>query len=288
MSCTLLLEFTDILRTEFTAKLNNKANNWDVSLNLAGFQKMQAEANADSEKAFEFSDERHNQNNKRKGSHQVKVENERLESIFNTIGEVVILKNQLQEYFSKANDISTSNLSESLNLLVKDLYEKALGLRLTSIKPLFQRLQRTMRDLSIQLNKDIQINMHGDDIEIDRSFFEVLAEPLIHLVRNAIDHGIETKAVRLAKCKPETAVVDLKGYYQNGQIVIEIKDDGKGFSGDLTQLGSKLLKSKSDKGNGLGLFLTQDLIERMNGEIHFVKSEQGFLVHILLPESHHV
>lgn len=228
---SILLEFADILRNEFTAKLDNQENDWNTSDNLAliaSYQTDQAitttETAATSAKGKTTS--------KKSSNTQVKVENERLDSIFNTIGEVVILKNQLQEFFTQREDVTSTHLSESLNFLVKDLYEKALGLRLTSIKPLFQRLQRTMRDLSTQLDKNVHIELVGDDTEIDRSFFDILSEPLIHLVRNAIDHGIEKSDERKNTKKPEKAVVELKAYYQAGQIVIEIKDDGVGINSE--------------------------------------------------------
>ncbi|MGZ3692320.1 MAG: sensor histidine kinase [Pseudobdellovibrio sp.] len=120
-------------------------------------------------------------------------------------------------------------------------------------------------EIEVKLYQDVDITADGQAL---KSVFR-------NILQNSWLHG-QAKKIEI---KP----VQDKKFWR-----IEIKDDGKGFSGDLTQLGSQLLKSKSDKGNGLGLFLTQDLVERMSGEIQFLKSEQGFLVHILLPAAEHV
>lgn len=306
---SILLEFADILRNEFVAKIEGNSNEWSVTDNLIQIKNY----NPDSD-ITQHEDETNHQasqskqketttsTTKKSSNNQVKVDNDRLDSIFNTIGEVVILKNQLLEHFSNKEDSNSSHLSETLNVLVKDLYDKALGLRLTSIRPLFQRLQRTMRDLSTQLDKNVQIDLIGDDTEIDRSFFDILSEPLIHLVRNAIDHGIEKEEKRLAKNKSPKASVELKAYYQSGQIVIEIKDDGNGIdaekvfnkakSQNLIPENSKISDFSSDQifnfiflpgfstaekltdvsGRGVGLDVVKSAIEKVHGKI-FVESQ---------------
>lgn len=169
----------------------------------------------------------------KKNNIQVKVDNDRLDMIFNTIGEVVVVKNQMKEHLLKnLNDAASLGLSESLDFIIKDLYDKALGLRLTSIQPLLQRLQRTLRDLSLQLNKSVHVTIFGEDTEIDRTLFDALGEPLIHIIRNAIDHGIETNEDRILKNKVEKAHIQIKAYYLSGQVVIEINDNGRGIDAE--------------------------------------------------------
>lgn len=162
----------------------------------------------------------------------VKVDVARLESIFDTIGEVVVFKNQMKEHLKKQLELDhhVQSISENLDILVKDLYEKALGLRMTPLQPLFQRVQRTLRDLSLQLNKKVKIRVIGEETEIDRNLFETLTDPMIHLVRNAIDHGVETQEERSKTNKEQDALIEIKAYHQAGQVIIEICDDGRGVN----------------------------------------------------------
>lgn len=162
----------------------------------------------------------------------VKVDVARLESIFDTIGEVVVFKNQMKEHLKKQLELDhhVQSISENLDILVKDLYEKALGLRMTPLQPLFQRVQRTLRDLSLQLNKKVKIRVVGEETEIDRNLFETLTDPMIHLIRNAIDHGVETQEERAKTNKDQEALIEIKAYHQAGQVIIEICDDGRGVN----------------------------------------------------------
>lgn len=264
---SLFLEFSDLLRTEFIAQLSEIPSEWNPAGHLErlrNFSDDGVDFHAASEKpaslqepagAFDFeaiqkqvfsdapelkldikSDiksetmDTASAAKSKKLSIQVKVDNDRLDSIFNTIGEVVVMKNQMKEHLLRnLNDSASVTLSESLDFIIKDLYDKALGLRLTSIQPMLQKLQRTLRDLSLQLKKDVQVLISGEDTEIDRTLFDSLSEPLIHLVRNAVDHGIESNEERLENDKLEKALIQIKAYYLSGQVVIEISDNGRGI-----------------------------------------------------------
>ena len=255
---SLFLEFSDLLRTEFIAKLSDLPSEWNPASHLErlynfsddgldnthviptktneqsqaadNFEALQAQVLAGNLDIKTETAEPVTALKSKKLNVQVKVDNDRLDSIFNTIGEVVVMKNQMKEHLLRnLNDSASVTLSESLDFIIKDLYDKALGLRLTSIQPMLQKLQRTLRDLSLQLNKDVQVIISGEETEIDRTLFDSLSEPLIHLVRNAIDHGIETSEERVENDKLEKALIQIKAYYLSGQVVIEISDNGRGI-----------------------------------------------------------
>ena len=105
-------------------------------------------------------------------------------------------------------------------------------MRLVPIGPLFRRMARLVRDLSRQFGKQVELETQGDEIELDRTIVEELADPLMHMVRNALDHGIETPAERQAAGKTAAARLLLKAHHQAGQVVIEISDDGRGLDRD--------------------------------------------------------
>lgn len=331
---SLFLEFSDLLRTEFIAKLSEMPNTWDPSGHLERIRNFSDDGSSahkepltktdptDGDVAFDF--EAHTPQviplhatkkeeltavelpaKSKKNSIQVKVDNDRLDSIFNTIGEVVVMKNQMKEHLLKnLNDTASVTLSESLDFIIKDLYDKALGLRLTSIQPMLQRLQRTLRDLSLQLHKDVQIIISGEETEIDRALFDALGEPLIHLVRNAVDHGIESNDERSKSEKSEKAIIQIKAYYLSGQVVIEISDNGRGIDQEKVFMKCKMKQlipesanfsdytedqihnfillpgfSTAEKitdvsGRGVGLDVVKTTVEKMLGKIH-IKSKKG-------------
>ena len=331
---SLFLEFSDLLRTEFIAKLSEMPNTWDPSGHLerirnfsddgSGTNTEPAPKTDTADKNVDFDFEAHtpqvipiHANKKeesaaadmsskgKKNSIQVKVDNDRLDSIFNTIGEVVVMKNQMKEHLLKnLNDTASVTLSESLDFIIKDLYDKALGLRLTSIQPMLQRLQRTLRDLSLQLHKDVQVVISGEETEIDRALFDALGEPLIHLVRNAVDHGIESNEERSKSEKSEKAIIQIKAYYLSGQVVIEISDNGRGIDQEKVFMKCKMKQlipesanfsdytedqihnfillpgfSTAEKitdvsGRGVGLDVVKTTVEKMLGKIH-IKSKKG-------------
>jgi len=116
-----------------------------------------------------------------------------------------------------------------LTRITAELQKTAMAMRLVPVGPLFRRMARLVRDLSRQFGKQVQMETHGDEIELDRTIVEELSDPLMHMVRNAMDHGIETPEQRCKAGKDPTARVSLRAYHQSGQVVIEIADDGKGL-----------------------------------------------------------
>lgn len=327
---TLLLEFSDLLRNEFLAKVAGLDNDWQPEPLLKKILQMNATEFSESKNSKNLADvislsdlKLTTQDSQVKGaeqkskklSEQVKVDLIRLESIFDTIGEVVIFKNQIKGLLKKSDQNSDANsVFDQMELVIKDLYDKALGLRMTTLQPLFQRMQRTLRDLSVQLDKDILVKVSGEETEIDRNLFEQLPDPLVHLIRNAIDHGIENKSERQLSGKPATATIQINSYYESGQVIIEIKDDGRGI--DQTKVFEKALQknliSASSKiidftpeqinnfiflpgfstaaavsdlsGRGVGLDVVKTTIEKFHGQIQITsQKDKGSCFKLCLP-----
>jgi two-component system chemotaxis sensor kinase CheA len=161
----------------------------------------------------------------------IKVDATRLDSMVDLIGELVVIKSQVLQVFDNCST-AHSEMESLLSLLdktVRELQDKSLQMRMTSIKPVFLKLQRTIRDLSVQLGKPVDIQIHGEDMEIDRSMIELLGDPLMHMVRNSLDHGIESTQSRMEKGKSEKGVITLSARHSSGRILIEISDDGDGI-----------------------------------------------------------
>jgi len=164
------------------------------------------------------------------GKQFVKVDLDRVDVILDTVGELVVIRSQLMtEVQAVAHDNPRLvSIIELYDRSIRDLQEKAMGLRLTPLKSTFVKLQRVARDLSVKLNKRIHVELHGEDTEIDRQVVEALADPLLHLVRNSLDHGIETADVRIKAGKPAMAEVAIQAHIVGSQIQISISDDGAG------------------------------------------------------------
>ncbi|HYC72805.1 MAG TPA: chemotaxis protein CheA [Opitutaceae bacterium] len=165
------------------------------------------------------------------GGQTVRVSTEKLDSLMDVVGELVIVQSQLIE---SARSLGTAgsplarNVSQ-LSRIAKDLQHTAMSLRMIPIKPTFQKMERLARDLARNFGKKVQFLTDGEDTELDRTVVEEIADPLVHMVRNALDHGLEPTADRLAAGKSEGGTVRLRAYHQGSNIVIELGDDGRGI-----------------------------------------------------------
>jgi two-component system, chemotaxis family, sensor kinase CheA len=164
----------------------------------------------------------------------VKVDTAKLDFLVDMAGEMVIAQSLVQ-HDPDLNPLKTPRLQRNLAQLGRitaELQKTAMSMRLVPIGPLFHRMARLVRDLSRQFGKQVEMATEGDDIDLDRTIVEELADPLMHMVRNAIDHGIETPAEREAAGKPPAACLTLRALHQAGQVVIEIADNGRGLDRD--------------------------------------------------------
>lgn len=158
----------------------------------------------------------------------LKIDSERVESVLNLVGELVVLKSQLINKCAGA-DPQLNQLVSLVDKTIRELQDKTLSMRVTPLKSLFLKTQRVVRDLALKLGKPVEFVMEGEDTEIDRGMVDALADPLMHLARNSLDHGIENAAGRQGAAKPEKGMIYLRAYQRGGRILIELSDDGKGL-----------------------------------------------------------
>ena len=164
----------------------------------------------------------------------VRVDTLKLDSLIDLVGELVIAQSMVVQN-TEVTTVNDGHLSRSLGQLrgiTSDLQRTAMSLRMVPIRNTFQKMARLVRDLAIQQGKDIQLVLQGEDTELDRTIVEELGDPLIHMIRNSADHGIEPADQRLAKGKAAAGTITLRAFHQGGLIVIEIKDDGRGLNPD--------------------------------------------------------
>ena len=167
-------------------------------------------------------------------SQTVRVSTEKLDVLMDVVGELVIVQSQLTETarrFGVQVPPLAANVGQ-LSRITKELQHTAMSLRMIPIRPSFQKMERLARDLAQECGKKAVFTTQGGDTELDRTMVEEIADPLVHMVRNALDHGLERPADRLAAGKPEMGTVTLRAYHQGSQIVIELQDDGRGLDPD--------------------------------------------------------
>ncbi len=162
----------------------------------------------------------------------VKVDTGKLDYLVDMAGELVIAETLVRHdpELSKLKNQRLQRNLQQLTRITSELQKTAMAMRLVPIGPLFKRMARLVRDLSRQFGKSVEMETEGDDIELDRTIVEELADPLMHMVRNSLDHGIEPSDQRLALGKSGTARLILRAHHQAGQVVIEITDDGRGLN----------------------------------------------------------
>ncbi|MDP2862173.1 MAG: chemotaxis protein CheA, partial [Desulfobacterales bacterium] len=163
---------------------------------------------------------------------QVKVDTKKLDSIVDMVGELAIAQSMLRQHEVVLNsrDRKLDQITKQLNLITTGLQDIAMSMRMVPIKNTFQKMLRLVRDLAKKAGKDIQLVLSGEDTEIDRNIMEEIYEPMVHMIRNSIDHGLELPDEREAKNKPRQGTIYLKAYHRSGNIVIEIMDDGRGLN----------------------------------------------------------
>ena len=162
----------------------------------------------------------------------VKVSAEKLDRLVDLVGELVIAGASAHAKAGQAGTGSASLLEATVtvNKLVEEIRDNALSLRMVQIGETFNKFRRIVRDVSLELGKAIELEIHGADTELDKTIVEKLSDPLMHIVRNSIDHGIEPVDVRRARGKPESGTLALHASHESGSIIIEVSDDGGGLN----------------------------------------------------------
>jgi two-component system, chemotaxis family, sensor kinase CheA len=241
----------------------------------------------------------------------IRVDVKRLDHLMNLIGELVLAKNRLikinddvEERYEGEEFLEELNQVVSIvSLVTNDLQIAVMKTRMLPIGKVFNKFPRMIRDLTRELNKKIELEIDGEETELDKSIVEEIGDPLVHIIRNSCDHGIETPDIRLAAGKDETGTISLTAYNEGNQIVIQIDDDGKGLDAQMLKnkaLEKNLISEKeadnmSDKeaftlimkpgfstaaavtnvsGRGVGMDVVKTNIEKVNGIID-IDSEPG-------------
>lgn len=162
-----------------------------------------------------------------KSNQTVRVPTDRLDRLVNLVGELVIDRNRLVENGGKVPELSET--IRHIGSVISELQNVAMKLRMTPVERVFNRFPRMIRDLSRELGKEVHLQIEGQDTELDRLVIDEIGEPLVHLLRNALDHGIEDAAGRAASGKPMTATVRLSARHEGNHVIIEVADDGRGI-----------------------------------------------------------
>jgi two-component system chemotaxis sensor kinase CheA len=163
----------------------------------------------------------------------VRVDTQRLDEIMNMVGELVLVRNRFQTLKIALNDEEIAKAVANLDVVTSDLQLSVMKTRMQPIKKVFGRFPRVVRDLARSLNKEVQLELRGEETDLDKNLVEALADPLVHLVRNAVDHGIETPEERIAAGKPREGSVVLTASQEGNHIELTIEDDGKGMDSDV-------------------------------------------------------
>ena len=175
-----------------------------------------------------------------------------LDSLMTLAGELVLSRNQLNESLSRGNDRGIRSGAQRINLVTSELQEVVTLTRMQPVGNLFAKFHRLVRDLARDMSKDVHLELSGEEVEIDKTILEGLSDPLTHMMRNAVDHGVEIPADRIAGGKSPAGTITLRASHQAGQVVIEIADDGKGLSAE------KIAASALSKG-----LITQERLQGM-------------------------
>lgn len=166
------------------------------------------------------------------GDTSLRVHVSLLDQLMNLAGELVLSRNQLLQTIGSEDYRNAETVGQRIDLITSELQEAIMLTRMQPIGNVFNKFPRVVRDLSGKLQKKIDLTIVGKDVELDKTIIESINDPLTHLVRNSVDHGIEMPAERKKIGKTETGLVILKAYHEAGQVVIEISDDGKGLDGE--------------------------------------------------------
>ena len=159
----------------------------------------------------------------------IRVSVDTLENLMTMVSELVLTRNQLLDIVRRHDESEFKVPLQRLSNVTAELQEGVMKTRMQPIGNAWQKLPRIVRDLSAELGKEIELEMHGADTELDRQVLDRIKDPLTHMVRNSADHGLETPAERLAAGKPEKGTIRLSAYHEGGHIIIGVADDGRGL-----------------------------------------------------------
>ncbi|GAN88818.1 chemotaxis signal transduction histidine kinase CheA [Gluconobacter frateurii M-2] len=270
--------------------------------------------NFDKNKVDEFSGAQKPSRDSRKENPTIRVDTKRVDKLVDLLSELVINQGAIRSQM-KVNDIRPGSALDivisELDQLTHELQENVMAMRAHPIKTVFQRMGRIVRETSRVSGKDVILHLEGEDTEVDRSILEKLSDPLTHMVRNAIDHGLESTHLRVAAGKPAEGQLSLRAFHRSGRIIIEIEDDGAGLNCEkihqkaiskgiinnsilmekeeiqnlIFEPGFSTVENVSDlSGRGVGMDVVRKSISEIGGRISILTEEdKGTLFSISLP-----
>ena len=197
----------------------------------------------------------------------IRVSTTKVDHLINLVGELVITQSMLSRFADGCSPAELEKLREGLTQLTRntrELQESVMQIRMLPISFAFNRFPRLVHDLSRKLGKKVELKLSGEGTELDKTVLEKISDPLVHLVRNALDHGLEKPEARVAAGKPETGTIELAAFHEGGNIIIEVKDDGGGLNR------AKILKRARERG------LVADDAELSDDQIHNLIFAAGF------------
>lgn len=233
----------------------------------------------------------------------IRVDVNLLDNLMNLVGELVLTRNQILQFNTTIKNNGFNTTSQRLDIITTKLQESVMKTRMQPISNLYSQYPRIVRDIAKTSGKQVRIKMEGNETEMDKTILEAIKDPLLHLVRNCVDHGIEMPEVRKSLGKSEEGLVYLKAYHEGGQVVIEISDDGAGINTDsllqkaitkgfvpqeqTTRLSEKEIfdliflpglsttdRVTSVSGRGVGMDVVKTNVEKINGNID-IQSQIG-------------
>ncbi len=162
----------------------------------------------------------------------IRVSLSRLEKLLNFVGEMVILQSVMRQQAQHSTSMLMRRTVDQLGKVTKEVQDISMSLRMVPLKQTFQKMQRIVRDTAQATGRKVNLVLQGEDTEVDKTVLERLGDPLVHMIRNAVDHGIESPEARLSAGKSDTGTIWLKAYHRSGNLIIEVKDDGGGMSAE--------------------------------------------------------
>ncbi len=251
----------------------------------------------------------------------LRVDAARIDAVMNLVGELIIGKSMLNRALTEldqrhSRDPVRAKLSDALafqSRVLEELHKCVLKIRMVPVEQLFRRFPRLVRDVAKQCGKDVALEVSGQNTDLDKGILDALAEPLMHLVRNAVDHGVEHAEERITAGKPARGTIYLNAYHQGTQVVIEVRDDGRGI--DLTQIRSLAVEKgvlKADEaqrlsdsealnlifepgfstaaevtevsGRGVGMDVVRTVLDRLKGTVHIASNKgRGTTIQLRAP-----
>lgn len=196
----------------------------------------------------------------------IRVDVELLDELMNLVGELVLARNQILQHTTGQHDAAFTATSQRLNLITTELQEGVMRTRMQPIDNVWNKFPRVVRDLTLALDKQATLVMEGKHTELDKTLLEAIKDPLTHLVRNAVDHGLEGASERAAAGKPAEGTIRLRAYHEGGQVIIEISDDGRGI--DPSTIRRKAIQQ--------GLLVADDAPHRSDREVVNLIFHPGF------------